>query len=80
MKISKIVMMLVMGGVVSTPALTASNTVAFYYVECLQNAAMINAQPNANGAPHDPNSIWDPSNPELYRFCTARAIQEAAGQ
>jgi hypothetical protein len=65
------------------PALTGGDTIAFYYAECLRNAAIINAMPNADGSPKDPNdhsSMVDPSNPELYRFCRYRAIQEATGQ
>jgi hypothetical protein len=59
------------------PTSAASDTTAFYYAECLQNAAIVNAMPNADGSLNDHNSMLDPSNPELNRFCTNRALEKA---
>lgn len=81
MKISNIVIALLLIGA-PLPALT-DDAIEFYYAECLQNAAIVNAMPNADGSPKDPNdhsSMLDPSNPELYRFCRYRATQKATGQ
>jgi hypothetical protein len=66
-----------------TPHQAHADAYAFYYAECLQNAAIINALPNADGSYDDPNdhsSIVDPANPELYRYCTYRAIEQSKGR
>lgn len=66
----------------SSQTVLARDLADFYYEQCLQNAAIIDAAPNADGSPHVPGGLFDASNPELYRFCTTYAIQhtEQAGR